>query len=914
MGEKVIVSFILNGEETKAMVGPETTLLRFLRDEMGLTGTKEGCSTNHCGACMVLINGQSSKSCHFKMINMAGKSVETIEGLSKNRENYPIQAAFLAVGAVQCGFCTPGMIIATKALLNIHPDPSKDQILEGLKDNICRCTGYVKIIEAVQLASHWIKQPEDIKVGEMGFGHSVPDLEGEAKVKGSLSFIDDMCFAGMLYGKVLWSEHPHAEIISIDTEEASAVPGVAAVFTACDVPAHNGVGSIKPDRPVLCSDRVRYTGDAIVVVFAESTAAAERAVNKIKVSYRLLSGVFTPEEALLPESPKLYEKGNICSHLVHQEGDVAEAFRQSALVVEGHFETPSVEHGYLEPEASIGTVDDDGKITVYASTQSPFDIRKQLSAVLGLPEEKIRIITTPVGGAFGGKVDNTVEALVALGAYHLKRPVKIVLSRAESLKVSTKRHPFQIDYRMGFDSGGKITAVDAKLISDAGPYTALSPIVIDQASAFACGPYRILNFRVEGWAVYTNNANSSAFRGFGNNQPAVARECLLDEAARRLGLDPFEIRMINALQVGDRTVGGEILRASVAIRVTIGAARNALEKELATMKSEQGWRIGVGVASGYKNVGSGRQDNAGAIFSLQLGGRIQLRASAVDMGQGIRTALLQVASKALGIQENLFEVITGDTDLTIRHGPASAQRQVLVSGKAVKLAADEFKKLLIQEVAACLDLSTDGLVLTEGNIINATGRLVMTLEDLATRVTSAGKTVETSYYYTAPQSYADKNVDNTPGEYRRHPAYNYATQAVVVGVDETSGRVKVLKIIAVHDCGRVINPQKVEGQIEGGCLMGLGYALSESYVLEQGIPVTRTYGQLGIATIKETPEIKCILIEDADPTGPFGAKGIGELAVVPVTPALLNAIYDATGVRVQKLPLIPEMILRGMKR
>ncbi|MFZ5634773.1 MAG: molybdopterin-dependent oxidoreductase [Bacillota bacterium] len=912
------VRFTLNGEPVEARVRPEVTLLRFLRDEMRLTGTKNGCSTNHCGACMVLVDGRPTKSCLLRLSGVSGRRVETIEGLSREGDLHPIQAAFQACGAVQCGFCTPGMIIAAKGLLERHPDPTEDQIREGLKDNICRCTGYVKIIDAVKLAARWLKRPEEIRLaaGGAGLGSSLPDIDGEAKVKGSLAFADDIYLEGMLYGKVLWSRYPHAEILAVDVSLARKAPGVKAVLTAGDIPGHNGMGSLNPDQPVLCRDRVRFTGDAVAVVFAETPSAAELAVQQIRVEYRELPGVFSPREAMRPGAPLLHGKGNICKHLVHGQGDIEAGFRQAAVVVEGHFETPFVEHAYLEPEAGVGLVDEKGILTVYAPTQFPFEIRRQLAAVLNLPEESVRVIATPLGGAFGSKLDNTVEALVALGAYHLRRPVKITLTREESLRLSTKRHPYWMDYRVGVDGGGKLVAVDARLLSDAGPYTALSPRVIDQACIFSCGPYRVPNLRVEGWAVHTNNANSSAFRGFGINQAAVAIESLLDEAARQLGLDPFEIRLKNALEVGDRTISGEILKASVATRATIEAAREALKDELPAIEAARaaGRRIGIGVASGFKNVGAGKGkvDDAGAVFSLQKNGRILLRASAVDMGQGIRTALLQVAAEVLGVDEGLFDIITGDTGLTIRHGGAVGERQTLISGKAVEMAAREFKARLLQKAGEITGTSPENLCLATDGVKDAGGPVLISLAQMADR-----DAVEVSYYYVAPKTYAlaDREARNTvpPEDYRNYPAYAYTTQVAVVEVDETDGRVKVLKVIAVHDCGRAINPQKIEGQIEGSCSMGMGYALSEAYILDRGMPVTRTYRQLGVSTSLETPEIKCILVEDPEPNGPFGAKGISEVATVPITPAILNAIYDATGVRIHSLPATPDKVLAGLK-
>ena len=543
----------------------------------------------------------------------------------------------------------------------------------------------------------------------------------------------------------------------------------------------------------MCRDRVRFVGDAVAAVFAETPAAAAQAVQLIDVSYRELPGVFSPRQGMSPEAPQLHAAGNICKHLLHEQGDVETGFRQSAIVVEGRFETPSVEHAYLEPEAGVGLVDRDGILTVYAPTQFPFEIREQLAAVLNIQEGGVRVISTPLGGAFGSKLDNTVEALVALGAFLLRRPVKLTLTREESLRLSTKRHAYLMDYRVGMDAEGHLTAVDARLLSDAGPYTALSPRVIDQACIFSCGPYRVQNLRVEGWAVHTNNANGSAFRGFGINQPAVAIESLLDEGARKLGIDPFEIRLRNALEVGDRTISGEILKASVATRATIEAAREALKGELPAVAAGRaaGKRLGIGVASGFKNVGAGKgkPDDAGAIFILQPDGRVLLRASAVDMGQGIRTALVQIAAQTLTMDESIFDIITGDTALTIRHGGAVGERQTLISGKAVEMGAMEFKARLLEKAAESAGVSPESLRLKGRGLVDLNGKHVVSLEELAARSKKSGDMIEASFYYTAPKTYALADTEARrsvpPEEYRNYPAYAYATQAAVVEVDET---------------------------------------------------------------------------------------------------------------------------------
>lgn len=918
MTEEKSIRFFVNGKPVNANVSPEKTLLSYLRDELGLTGTKNGCSTGHCGACMVFIDNKPVKSCVTKVSNLENKQIITIEGLTKEGELSPIQASFLASGAVQCGFCTPGLIVATHALLVRTPNPTEEEIREGLKYNICRCTGYTKIIDAVRLAARWSQYPEEINIFQdgTGLGNSMPDYDGIGKVTGRLAFADDLYVEEMLYGKIVWSRFPHAKILSIDISDAQSVPGVKAVLTADDVPGLNGMGSLVPDQPVLCKEKVRFMGDMIAVVFAETLAAAEEGSRRVSVDYQELSGIFSPQAALQKDSPLLHEKGNISKHLMHEIGDVDEGFKQAAVIVTGHFETPFVEHAYLEPEASLGYVDASGTVTVKTPTQFPFEMRRQLSAMLALPEDKIRLIATPVGGAFGSKLENTTEALTALGAYLLRRPVKITLTREESLKLSTKRHAYSMDYKVGVDSSGHIVALDAKLLSDAGPYTALSPRVIDQACIFSCGPYRIQNLRVEGWAVYTNNANGSAFRGMGINQAAVSIESLLDECARKLGIDPFEIRLRNALQIGDQTASGEILKASVAIQATIASARDALQKEIPFIEAlkTKGKKIGIGVASGFKNVGAGKGkvDDAGAILSLGSNGRITLRASAVDMGQGIRTALVQIAAEVLKVDGKLIDIITGDTDLTIRHGGAVGERQILISGKAVELAAIQFKERLLEKAAELLQVPLNELQLTGDKIKDlSTGEI--TLTELAAKT----EKIEVSHYYVAPKTYAlaDKEArKNVPAEeYRNYPSYAYTTQIAIVEVDETTGKTKVLKVIAAHDCGKAINPQKIEGQIEGSCLQGQGYALSEGYYLQNGIPVTRNYKQLGVPTILDAPEIETIIIEDPEPSGPFGAKGVSEVATVPITPAIMNAIYDATGIRFYTLPVTPDKILRALQ-
>ena len=931
MGEDLIVAtqtgeftLAVNGKAVTAVAEPNGFLLNYLRDELQLTGSKNGCSTGHCGACMVLIDGAPMRSCLVKMKNAAGKKVETIESLYADGTLHPIQEAFVASGGTQCGFCTPGFVMATRALLEKNPNPTRAEIEAGLKENICRCTGYVKIFDAVQLAAQVMLEPSAALASPAGggLGNNVKDIDGIQKVCGTLPYADDIYEQGMCHGKILLAAYPHAEIVSLDVEAARQVTGVVAVLTHKDVPVYNGFGPIKQDQPVFAADRVRMMGDPVALVVAETEKAAEAARKLIKVEYRELEGVFTMERALEPDAPKLHAEGNVCKHLIHEIGDIEGAFAKADLVMEGHFETPWVEHAYLEPEAGLGHVESDGTVVVRCGTQFPFEVRMQISKILGLPEEKVRVIATPVGGGFGSKCDATIEPMLAVAAHVTGRTVKITLTREESLKMSTKRHPYHMDYRVAFARDGHLLGVKARLLSDAGPYSDLSPRVIDQACIFAAGPYRVPNVWVEGYALFTNNVRSSAFRGFGINQVAFSIESIIDDAARQLGIDPFDIRELNALTVGDKTASGELLKASVAIRATIREARDKIREAAERYRAEAaatGKKIGIGIAAGFKNVGAGKGkvDDAGAILELHPEGKIRMRISCVDMGQGIRTALHQIAVEATGISSEGWTVITGDTSLTPKHGGAVGERQTLISGNAAKLAGEAFRKKVLDYTGEFFGENPETLTVQGQEVVEAaTGRVVTTLSELHDRAAKHGQTVQASYYYVAPKTYAlaDQEARRTvpSDQYRNYPAYAYAAQAAVVEVDEKTGKVKLLHVVASHDVGRVINRQKIDGQLEGSVSMGQGYALTEDFPMENGRPKVKLFGKLGLPEIAETPVVETVLVEDPEPNGPYGAKGISEVATVPITPAITNAIRDAVGVRITVLPATPARVLAAL--
>ena len=699
------------------------------------------------------------------------------------------------------------------------------------------------------------------------------------------------------------------------------------VLTAGDVPGLNAHGRTTPDQPVFCSDYVRYTGDIVALVLAESRDQAVAGAKLVEVTYQELDGLFSPEQALSEGAAQLHPTGNICKQLVHTVGDVDSALQSAAHLVEGHFETQRVDHAYLEPMAALARVTDDGGVILHVPTQAPFETREQLVKVLDLPREKVRVICPPVGGAFGGKLEISIEAVAVVAALCTRRPVKITLTREETLHTAVKRHPYKMDYRVGMDEEGRLLGVDAKLVADAGPYTGNSPRVIDQACIFSCGPYRVPNLRVEGVSVLTNNANCGAFRGYGINQAAVAMEQLMDELALKLGMNPFEIRKINMLVVGDETITGQFLPSSVGAIATLEACQKALEEEWPQYQKRErdGYRIGYGIASGYKNVGAGKGkvDDAGASFKLQPDGRVQLVASVIDFGQAIRTTMVQLACRSTGLDPDCFDLVTGDTALTHPHRSASGQRQTLIAGNAVVMAGKLFKEKLLNAVAQWTEIPAAELVL-EGEVIRAEWsqyrqeEIIMSLSEAADRAAQEGTVLESEAVYVAPKTYplSDTEVRKRipREEYRNYPTYAYATQVAIVEVEEATGRVEVLRVIAAHDVGVAVNPQQIRGQLIGSILMGQGYALTEDYPMNDGRPPHRhvTFGRLGVPPSTCATSVRVEIVEDPFPEGPYGAKGISEIATVPITPAILNAVHHATGVRVYTMPADPALLKESM--
>ena len=918
--EKQTISLYVNGSPHQVEIGPKTTLLEALRDGLHLTGTKNGCGQGHCGACTVIVDGKAVRSCIYKASRADGARVETIEGIAHDGELHPLQEAFIEHGAVQCGFCTPGMIMAAKALLDAHPHPTDEEIKDALKRNLCRCTGYTRIIQAIRGAAGGAPpQLPETENPLAAVGCPAPRPDARDKVTGQAIYAADLYFGGMLHAKVLRSKYPHARVLRVDTSKAKTLPGVAAVLTADDVPGAKNHGIVRPDWPVLAYDKVRYVGDAIALVAAETEEIAEKALGLIEVEYEPLPVVTSPQEALAPDAPLVHDDGNLLKRIQVRKGDTEKGFAEADVIVEREYRTPSLDHAFLEPEAGVATIDEEGRITVHVGSQIPFADRRQIAASLAIPEEKVRVKAPHLGGAFGGKEDISVQIHAALLAQATGRPVKLVFTRKESLIVHPKRHATTIRLRTGVTREGKLTAVQAEIYGDAGAYASLSEHVMTRTATHAAGPYDVPHVEIDCYAVYTNNVPAGAFRGFGVPQSAFAMESQMDILAEKLGLSPFELRRKNALRVGSTTATGQVLRESVGLLETINRVEEKVQSskfkvqssksEIRNPKSEI--RRGWGIACAYKNVGlgGGAPDCAGAEVELTDDGQAIVRAGAAEVGQGLVGVLALLAAEELGLPYDSVEVLVADTDQTLDGGATTASRQSFITGNAVRLAAQKVRETVAQAASEELDAPPDSLVFKNGRVHASCYKAEksISLAEAVALAKGEGREVRASVVYEPPKTVPLGEVGDM------HFAFGYATQAALVEVDINTGQVEVLKVIAAHDVGRALNPLAVAGQIEGGVVMGIGIALQEEFVTEDGIPKSTSLAKYKIPSIERTPEIVPIIVEDEASEGPYGAKGIGEIPSIPTAPAIINAIYNATGVRIYSLPATAKKVLAGLE-
>jgi xanthine dehydrogenase molybdenum-binding subunit len=857
------VTFTLNGAPFTAQVEGDMSLMEVLREQAGLISPKNGCAPQgSCGCCTVLVDGRALSSCVVAARSVAGRHVVTLEGFAP-RERHVFAHAFATAGGLQCGFCIPGIVVAAKHLLDRHPDPTRAQIREALNNHICRCTGYVKIVDAIELAARALAGeplPDADVSGRIG--SSLPRQDAEQLVLGDRPFVDDMRAAGMLRGAFLFSAHPRARVVRIDASGAERQPGVVRIVTAADVPGERYQGLVYRDWPLFVAEGeiTHCIGDILAAVVAGTERHARRALEHIHVEYEPLPGVFSTEAALAADAPRVHpDHDNLRSRSSIVRGDVGAALAASPIVETRTFTTQRIEHAFLEPESCLAVPGRGGPepiegpipmIEVFSQGQGVFDDRRQIASCLGVPEGAVKVTLVANGGAFGGKEDLSIQGQTALMAWLTGRPVKATLTREESIRLHPKRHPMRLDYTMGCDREGRLTALRARIVGDKGAFASVGSKVLERAAGHAAGPYKVPAVDIESLAVYTNNLPCGAMRGFGANQAAFAVESMLDILAERAGIDGWQIRWRNALDTGDTFCTGQVLEHAAGLKDTLLAVRDAYYSSPR-----------AGIACGIKNVGigNGLPEAGQAVVEIARGGGVIIHTGFTEMGQGFFTAMVQCLCDITGIDPRVVRTEV-DTSHPTPCGMTTASRATVLGGRAVQDAARRMK--------ADLDAGA-------------------TLSSLAGR-----------HYVGEHRAGETTALGADAARPRTHLTYGFATQVCVL---DDQGRVE--RFIAAHDVGKVINRHMVEGQIEGAVHMGLGYALTEDLPLVDGAPESFTLRSLGLIRARDMPEVTVILVESDDPEGPFGAKGVGEIGLVPTAGAVANALARFDGMRRTSLPM-----------
>jgi len=853
-----IVELTLNGEKRSLEVAKDESLLDALRERAHVHSVKDGCEPQgQCGACTCLIDGEAKTTCAMNAEKANGRSVVTLEGLTQEERDLMARAFAVAAG-VQCGFCIPGIAIRTKHLLDHHPSPTRAEIAKALDGHLCRCTGYTKIIDAVELVAKARRGepiPEPERDGRVG--KSFSRYRSEEMTLGTRPYVADMERPGMLHGALVLSRHARAKVLRIDTERARSHPGVEAVVTAADVPGERWYGIFYRDWPgfVAIGEEVRYVGDVLVAIAAIDERTAREAAALVEVEYEVLPAVTDPREALRDDAPQINPKHpNLLGHSIIRRGDVDAALAQSAHVVSGTFKTQRIEHMFLEPECALAEPLPGGKLGLYTQGQGIFDDRRQVAAFLGMDEDDVWVELLPSGGAFGGKEDMSVQAHAAILSRVTDRPVRVKLRRDESIRMHPKRHPMSLEYTVGCDDQGRLTAVRARILGDSGAYASVGGKVLERAAGHACGPYKVPNVDVESKAVYTNNVPCGAMRGFGANQASFAIDGCLDMLAKKVGLDGWEIRSRNLVDVGDTFCTGQILEKSVGVRKTLEAVKDAYYAARNAGKA-------VGIACGVKNsgIGNGVSEWGKCRLVVEDDLTVSLYNGYTEMGQGLLTILAQFACEITGLPGEVFRPKV-DATFALGCGQTTGSRATLFAGNAVVSAA---KKLRAE-----LDAGHP-------------------LERLRGRVYAADVVIQD----TTPLG---ADVPNP----KTHTTFGWATQVCIL---DDHGKIE--KMIAAHDVGRAVNPALCSGQIEGAVHMGLGYALTEELPCVDGMPVSFKLRDIGVLRARDTPPCDVILVEDPEPEGPLGAKGVGEIGLVPTAAAVAGALEAFDGIRRFELPM-----------
>jgi len=846
-----VTRFSLNGSVVVA--GNHEHLLAALRDELGVMSPKDGCApSGQCGCCVVLLDGKAMVSCQVSMERADGKSVTTVEGLDES-ERHRFATAFAQTGALQCGFCTPGIVMRTKALIDkFGAGLTREKAARHLGAHLCRCTGYIKILDAVEALATGSITESNVEIST-GIGSRSVRYEGEELTLGDKHFVDDMVVPDMCHGAVRLSDHARADVVSIDTTAASAVPGVVRVFTAADVPGELKTGLIHRDWPVFIPEggRTSYLGDVLAFVVAEDRPTARRAAALIDVSYNVLVPFVDPAVAVAADEDAVWGlDGNVLSTSAYVRGDVDRALATSAHVVRERFETQRVEHAFLEPESTLCTIAGDGRLLMYSGGQGVWDDRNETARVLAIETNQIEVTLVSNGGAFGGKEDMSNQAQTALACWLLKRPVKCTFSRDESLLVHAKRHPITVDYEAGCDADGKLTALRARMLGDSGPYASVGMKVLERAAGHASGPYVVPNIDVEAVAARTNNSVCGAFRGFGANQAQFAMEGVIDRLGDLAGLSGWEMRNRNVVHPGAVWGPGQILDDGAR------GARSCLDAVKSAYDDARAAGLAVGIGLGMKNsgLGNGSVEVAKAVVNFGEDGTVEVRHCWTEMGQGVHTVALQVVVQELGVDPSDVRVVV-DTSRELGAGQTTGSRGTLMTAGSV--------------AAACKVASDDGC--------------------------QFGVDYEGEYRIDWTNKLED-NVENPIV----HSTFGYAAQVVLA--DPDTGKIE--RVVAAHDVGKAVNPLLCEGQVEGSVHMGLGYALTEEFPTDDlGRPTNMTLRSLGILRAKDMPPVDVILIEDPQPDSPYGIKGVGEIGLVPTAGAVAEAMRQVDGQWRNHLPI-----------
>ncbi|MBI4786568.1 MAG: molybdopterin-dependent oxidoreductase [Chloroflexi bacterium] len=906
-----MIAFTLNGKLVFIETDGRVPLLHVLREQFDLTGAKQGCDAEgECGACTVLVDGVALRACLLPVAKVAGRAVTTIEGLGTREHPHPLQRAFLETGAVQCGYCTPGVILAAKALLDRHPNPTREQIIAALEGNLCRCTGYVKIIQAVELASALLRGDPGPAAAETPIlGGSGERHAGWERVSGATRFVEDIRLPNLHYARVVRSPHFHARVVALDPSPALKIPGVVRVLTAQDVPGEDGLAGYSLDEHLLApvGGKVRMIGDPIALVIGDSRQAAARGAQAVRVEYEILPHTTEITHALEPDALLIHDQGNLLASDSIQRGDVASALSASEVVVETKYETSFQAHMALEREAALGFIDEQGRVAVMCANHEPHWNRDYLARILGLPPEQIRVITPPIGGSFGGKQDTWPLAAVALAAYHVRQRVQIAYTRREVMDAAPKRHPYTCDCVVGAQSDGTLTAMKFDAQINKGAYDSAGRWIANYAVTASVGPYRWAAIDAQARAIYSNGPKAGQFRGFGTPQATFAMECALDELSERLGLDPLELRVRNALHEDDITGLGCRADETLGYREVLDALcpdYQAARARVAAFNAHAAphLRRGVGLAGMWYRFGKFGRPVSRAEAELGLDGRITIYCSSADFGQGIETVFSQIAAESLGVPRAALRLVNADSARTPDGDVTGASRSTYWVGGAVADAARRLRATMLATAAEMLGQSPDALTWRADGVTSerasvSFAQIAQELERCGIARRAAGR--------------MDLSTQFPHNERAGQYLAMFVTGAHVaeVEVDLRTGETRVLTVIAAHDVGRAINRRDAEGQIEGSVMMGLG-----SVLIEEFIPgLSRGYSDYMIPTMRSTPEIRVRLVEVASRYGPWGAKGLGEAAMLPAAPALVNAISRAIGARVRKLPATSERVLAAIR-